>query len=66
MIAQWHGLKVSAGEITRLKPGDVLMLDPDCAAQVQLRLGKDAQIPRTPRHLRRKVGRAELTGAFTT
>jgi flagellar motor switch protein FliM len=36
--AQWEGLKISAGEITRLRLGDVLMLGPDCAAQVQLRL----------------------------
>ena len=38
--AQWHGLKISAGEISRLKPGDVLMLGPDCAGQVQLRLSQ--------------------------
>ncbi len=38
VIAEWQGLKMSAGAITRLKPGDVLALDPACAAQVQLRL----------------------------
>lgn len=38
LIAEWHGLKMSAGDITRLKPGDVVALDPACAAQVQLRL----------------------------
>lgn len=38
LTAEWKGLKLSAGEITRLKPGDVLLLDGDCAAQVQLRL----------------------------
>lgn len=43
MIAEWHGLKLSAGEITRLQPGDVIMLDPTCAAQVQLRF---SQVPK--------------------
>lgn len=43
MIAEWHGLKMSAGEITRLKPGDVITLDPTCAAQVQLRF---SQVPK--------------------
>lgn len=38
VIAEWQGLKMSAGEITRLKAGDVLALDPACAAQVQLRV----------------------------
>lgn len=37
--AEWHGLRITAGEITRLKPGDVLLLAPGCAAQVQVRLG---------------------------
>ena len=37
VVAEWEGLKLSAGEITKLKPGDVLMFDPGCAAQVQLR-----------------------------
>jgi flagellar motor switch protein FliM len=36
--AEWQGLKVSAGEITRLKIGDVVLLEPQCAAQVQLRV----------------------------
>ena len=30
---------MSAGEITRLKPGDLLGLDPACAAQVLVRFG---------------------------
>jgi flagellar motor switch protein FliM len=34
---------MSAGEITRLKVGDLLALDPACAAQVQLRLN---QVPK--------------------
>jgi flagellar motor switch protein FliM len=37
VVAEWHGLKMSAGDITRLKIGDVIMLDPQCAAQVHLR-----------------------------
>ena len=37
--AEWQGLKMSAGEITRLKPGDLLGLDAACAAQVVVRLG---------------------------
>ena len=36
--AQWEGLQISAGAITRMKQGDVLMLSPACAAQVQVRL----------------------------
>jgi flagellar motor switch protein FliM len=36
---EWQGLKMSAGEITRLKPGDLIPLDPACAAQVLVRLG---------------------------
>lgn len=36
--AQWEGLKISAAQITRMRLGDVLMLGPDCASQVQFRL----------------------------
>ncbi len=36
--AQWQGLKISAAEITRMKLGDVLMLGPECAGQVEFRL----------------------------
>jgi flagellar motor switch protein FliM len=36
--AQWQGLKISASQITRLKLGDVLMLGPESAGQVQFRL----------------------------
>lgn len=39
VVAEWRGLMLSAGEITRLRPGNILMLDPKCASQVQLRLG---------------------------
>jgi flagellar motor switch protein FliM len=52
VVAEWEGLKLSAGDITRLKSGDVLMLDPKCAAQVQLRLS----------HVPKFVGRAGLRG----
>ncbi len=38
VIAEWHGLKLSASEISRLRVGDMLALDPACAAQVHLRL----------------------------
>jgi flagellar motor switch protein FliM len=38
LSAEWHGLKMSAAQVTRLQKGDVLMLDAACAAQVQLRL----------------------------
>lgn len=41
--AQWHGLRISAAEISRLKLGDVLMLTPECAAKVEVRL---SQIPK--------------------
>jgi flagellar motor switch protein FliM len=65
VVAEWQGLKLSAGDVTRLKKGDVLMLDPKCAAQVQLRLS----------HLPKFVGRpgmrsgkwaVELTGPALT
>jgi flagellar motor switch protein FliM len=39
LTAEWQGLKMSAGDITQLKPGDLLTLDPACAAQVVVRLG---------------------------
>lgn len=64
-VAEWRGLKLSAGDVTRLKSGDVLMLDPACAGQVQLRLS----------HLPKFVGRpgtrggkwaVELTGPAAT
>ncbi|HTJ00960.1 MAG TPA: FliM/FliN family flagellar motor switch protein [Dongiaceae bacterium] len=43
VVAEWQGLKLSAGELARLKTGDVLMLDPQCAAEVRLRL---SQVPK--------------------
>jgi flagellar motor switch protein FliM len=39
LTAEWQGLKMSAADVTRLKPGDLLSLDPACAAQVLVRLG---------------------------
>ena len=39
LTAEWQGLKMSTGAITRLKPGDLVSLDPACAAQVLVRLG---------------------------
>ncbi|HWD93796.1 MAG TPA: FliM/FliN family flagellar motor switch protein [Verrucomicrobiae bacterium] len=65
ITAEWHGLKMSAGDITRLKSGDVVMLDPQCAAQVHLRFS----------HLPKFVGRpgtrsgkwaVQLTSPITT
>lgn len=65
IIAEWHGLKMSAGDVTRLKSGDVVMLDPQCAAQVHLRFS----------HLPKFIGRpgtcsgkwaVQLTSPITT
>jgi flagellar motor switch protein FliM len=52
VVAEWQGLKMSAGDVARLKSGDVLMLDPKCVGQVLLRLS------RVPKF----VGRAGLRG----
>jgi len=38
--AEWQGLKLSAGEVARLKAGDVLLLDARSASQVHLRLNE--------------------------
>ena len=40
VVAEWQGLHVSAGDIAHLKAGSVLMLDPQCAAQVQLNFNR--------------------------
>jgi flagellar motor switch protein FliM len=65
ITAEWHGLKMSAGDITRLKSGDVVMLDAQCAAQVHLRFS----------HLPKFIGRpgtcsgkwaVQLTSPITT
>jgi len=50
VVAEWQGLKICASDIAHLQPGNVLMLDPQCAAQVQLnfnRLPKFAGRPGT-------------------
>jgi flagellar motor switch protein FliM len=48
VVAEWHGLKMSAGQITQLKVGDVITLEPACAAQVQLRLSRIAKFNGRP------------------
>jgi flagellar motor switch protein FliM len=40
ITAEWQGLQMSAGDITRLHAGDVVMLETQCAAQVHLRFGR--------------------------
>jgi len=40
VVAEWQGLHVSASDIAHLKEGSVLMLDPQCAAQVQLNFNR--------------------------
>lgn len=62
--ARWHGLKMSAGAITRLKVGDVLALDPACAAQVQISL---SQVPKFTGRPGTADGKwaVQLTGDFT-
>lgn len=40
VVALWDGLTLSAAEVSRLQPGDVLTFDPARAAQVQLWLGR--------------------------
>ena len=63
IIAEWHGLKMSTGEITRLKVGDVITLDPACAAQVQLRLSHIAKFTGRPGTCGGKWA-VQLTGAI--
>ena len=48
VVAEWHGLTMSAGQITKLKVGDVITLDPAVAAQVQLRLSAIAKFTGRP------------------
>ncbi len=40
ITAQWAGLQATAREVSRLRTGDVLLLGPHCAAQVQIRLAR--------------------------
>jgi flagellar motor switch protein FliM len=65
LIAEWQGLKMSAGDITRLKIGDLLSLDPACAAQVQLSLN---QVPKFIGRPGTSSGRwaVQLTSNITT
>jgi flagellar motor switch protein FliM len=65
VVAEWQGLKLSAGEITRLKKGDVLMLDPQCAAHVQLRLSRVPKFVGRP-GMRAGKWAVELTGPAPT
>jgi flagellar motor switch protein FliM len=63
VVAEWQGLKMSAGDITRLKVGDLLALDPACAAQVQILLN---QIPKFTGRPGTSMGNwaVQLTGAL--
>ena len=36
VLVEWEGLKLSASDITRLKPGDLLLLDQNSATEVQV------------------------------
>lgn len=64
VIAEWQGLKLSAGSIARLQKGDLLMLDPRCAGQVQLRF---SHVPKFVGRPGTRGGRwaVELTTAVT-
>ncbi len=63
VVAEWQGLKMSAGDITRLKVGDLLALDPACAAQVQILLN---QVPKFTGRPGTSLGKwaVQLTGAI--
>jgi flagellar motor switch protein FliM len=64
VVAEWQGLKLSAGDLARLKSGDVLLLDPKCASQVQLSL---SHVPKFVGRPGMRVGKwaIELTGPAT-
>lgn len=40
VTAEWNNLEITARELSALKPGDVLTLDPDCLNQIRLRIAK--------------------------
>ena len=65
VIAEWQGLKMSAGAITQLKAGDVVVLDPKSATQVRLRLNR---VPKFVGRPGMRAGRwaIELTGPTPT
>jgi flagellar motor switch protein FliM len=48
VVAEWHGLKMSASEIAGLKVGDLLSVDTACAAQVRLLLNRVAKFNGRP------------------
>ncbi|MBI5386137.1 MAG: flagellar motor switch protein FliM [Verrucomicrobia bacterium] len=53
VIAEWQGLQLTTRELMDLKQGDVLLLSPECAGQVRLKLAK----------LPKFVGRLGTSGA---
>jgi flagellar motor switch protein FliM len=65
VVAEWQGLKLSAGDISRLKNGDILILDANCASQVQLRLSHVAKFLGRP-GTRTGKWAVELTAPITT
>ncbi|HVY72324.1 MAG TPA: FliM/FliN family flagellar motor switch protein [Verrucomicrobiae bacterium] len=38
ITAEWQGLQMTAGQLSRLKPGDVVLLDPRAGNEVQVKL----------------------------
>ena len=63
VIAEWQGLKMSAGDITRLKVGDLLMLDPAGAAEVRILFNNIPKFTGRPGTSDGKWA-AQLTGAI--
>ncbi|MSU62193.1 MAG: flagellar motor switch protein FliM [Pedosphaera sp.] len=63
IVAEWRGLELTAREITQLKVGDVVELDPDCSSQVVVRL---ANMPKFSARLGTKGNKwaVELAGKF--
>lgn len=64
ITAEWHGLKISAGVLTRLRSGDVLMLDPQCASQVEIHLSRVPKFVGRPGTSGGKWA-VQLTSSFT-
>ena len=65
VVAEWQGLRLSAGEIARLAEGKVLLLDSHCTAQVQLRFN---QVPKFLGRPGTRLGQwaVELTAAVAS
>jgi flagellar motor switch protein FliM len=61
VVAEWQGLKMSAGDITRLKHGDVLMLDPGRTDRVEVSLSRIPKFTGRP-GMRAGKWAIELTG----